>query len=382
MTTRNRLRLPLLLFALLAFIATPVAAQSPNTATMIVVLSCVTPATLRAINPVDIPDALKQVSGSIGGPIVRNRTFFFATTDYTRQDRTTFLSAALPAFLLPADGHLDVTGHYRQTLFNGRLDHKLTAIQTLMLRMDLDRFDDDNPQDAVGGTNAPSVARRYARRSWTAQLNHTTVFSANLLNEARFAYLHGDPVTLWEAQALSTTYTRSGTVPFTVGQSRASNIFSHQFQFSDTLSWSRGMHYLRFGGGVIRHTSGGTGSEPGTAILGTFTFKNTTTAPFGQLALADVQNYTQPINFGISSYELPQWLLTGFVQDSIHLRTDLTLDAGLRYDRQTLTEATRNFAPRVGFGWHPAGYSRLSIRGGYAMYYTQIRSPTRSPASW
>jgi hypothetical protein len=171
------------------------------------VLSCVRPATLSAINAVDIPDALKQISGSIGGPIIKDRTFFFATTDYTRQDRTTFLSAALPAFLLPADGHLDVTGHYRQTLFNGRLDHKLTAIQTLMLRMDLDRFDDDNPQDAVGGTNAPSVARRYARRSWTAQLNHTTVFSANLLNEARFAYLHGDPVTLWEAQALSTTYT-------------------------------------------------------------------------------------------------------------------------------------------------------------------------------
>src|SRR5262249_39977724 len=65
---------------------------------------------------------------------------------------------------------------------------------------------------------------------------------------------------------------------------------------------------------------------------------------------------------------------TGFVQDSIHLRPDFTLDAGLRYDRQTLTDATANFAPRIGFGWHPGGYSRLSIRGGYAMYYTQIRS--------
>lgn len=118
----------------------------------------------------------------------------------------------------------------------------------------------------------------------------------------------------------------------------------------------------------------GTGSEPGTAILGTFTFKGTTTRPFDQLTLADVQQYTQPINFGISSYELPQWLLTGFVQDSIHLRPDLTVDLGLRYDRQTLTDATKNFAPRVGFGWHPGGAARLSIRGGYGMYYTQIRS--------
>ena len=240
--------------------------------------------------------------------------------------------------------------------------------------MNVDRFDDDNPQDAVGGTSAPSVARRYSRRSWTAQVNHTWVLNANLLNEARFAYLNGDPVTLWEAQTLSTTYTRAGTVPFTIGQSRASDLFGHQLQFSDTLSWSRGKHYLRFGGSVIHHTSGGTGSEPGTAILGTFTFKNTTTAPFGQLTLADVQNYTQPINFGISSYNLPQWLYTGFVQDSIHLRRDLTVDLGLRYDRQTLTDATENFAPRIGFGWHPRGDSRTSIRGGYGMYYTQIRS--------
>ncbi|HEY9500334.1 MAG TPA: TonB-dependent receptor [Pyrinomonadaceae bacterium] len=336
--------------------------------------TCVTPSTLQAINPVDIPDELSQVSGSIGGPIIEDKTFFFATADYTRQNRTTFLSPTLPSFVLPSDGDLSYTGHYRQFLFDGRLDHKLNANQTLMFRVNVDRFDDDNPQDAVGGTNAPSVARRYARRSWTLQGNHTALISPALLNEARVAYLHGDPVTLWEAQNLSTTYTRGGNVPFTIGQSRASNIFSHQIQFSDTLSWSLGKHYLRFGGSVIHHQSGGTGSEPGTPILGTFTFKNTTTLPFEQLTLDDVQNYTQPINFGISSYDLGQWLVTGFVQDSFRVRNDLTLDLGLRYDQQTLTTANANFAPRIGFGWHPQGDSRLSIRGGYGMYYTQIRS--------
>ena len=62
------------------------------------------------------------------------------------------------------------------------------------------------------------------------------------------------------------------------------------------------------------------------------------------------------------------------MQDSIHLRRDFTIDLGLRYDRQTLTNATKDFAPRVGFGWHPNGNSRWSIRGGYGMYYTQIQS--------
>ena len=239
------------------------------------VSSCVTPSTLTAISPVDIPDALAQVSGSIGGPIVKDKTFFFGTADYTRQNRTTFLSTSLPAFVLPPDGLLDYTGHYRQFLFDGRLDHKLTPNQNLMFRMNVDRFYDDNPQDAVGGTNAPSVARRYSRRAWTAQVNHTAVISPTLLNEARFSYLHGDPVTLWEAQTLSTTYTRGnagGSVPFTIGQSRSSNLWSHQLQFSDTVSWSHGKHYLRFGGSAIHHRSGGTGSEPGTAILGTFSF--------------------------------------------------------------------------------------------------------------
>ena len=336
--------------------------------------SCTTPSTLEAINPVDIPDKLNQVSGSIGAPIVKDKTFVFAAADYTRQDRTTYLSATLPAFLLPADGHLDYTGNYRQELFNGRVDHKVTPAQTLMFRVNVDRFYDNNPQDAVGGTNAPSVARKYSRRSWTLQANHTTVLGPTLLNETRVAYLNGDPVTLWEAGTLSTAYTRSGSVPFTIGQSRASDLFGRQAQIADALSWSRGKHYLHLGGSLVHHTSGGTGNEPGFALLGTFTFRNTTTAPFDQLTLADVQQYTQPISYGITSYELKQWMSVLYAQDSFRVSDDLTLDLGLRYDRQTLTDATRSFAPRLGFGWHPNGDAHTSIRGGYGMYYTQIRS--------
>ena len=72
------------------------------------VSSCTTPGTLEAINPADMPDELSQVSGSIGGPIVKDKTFFFATADYTRQDRTTYLSSTLPAFVLPAGRQPDL----------------------------------------------------------------------------------------------------------------------------------------------------------------------------------------------------------------------------------------------------------------------------------
>ena len=315
-----------------------------------------------------------QFGGTAGGPLVKDRTFFFMSGDYTRQDRTTFLSPSLPSFVLPPDGNLAYTGNYRQALFNARVDHKLSSTQTLMGRFNVDHFYDTNPNDAVGGTSAPSVARRYTRGAITGQGNLTSIVGSHIVNEARLAYLDGDPVTRWEAQDLSTTYTRAGSVPFTIGQSRQTDTFSRQLQLSDTLSWDRGHHTIRLGGSVARHTSGGFGNEPGFATLGTFTFLAATTAPFEQLTLADVQNYTQPISYGITTYNLSQWLIAAYAQDSVRLTNDFTLDLGLRYDNQTLTDAKKDFAPRLGFGWHPKGDPRLAVRGGYGMYYTQIQS--------
>ena len=338
------------------------------------VSSCLAPSTLTAVQAADTPDTLHQLSGAAGGPIVKDRTFYFAAADYTRQDRTARLSTSLPAFVLPADGSLSYVGQYRQGLVDARLDHKFSAAETLMVRANSDRFSDTNPQDTVGGTSAPTVARTYSRHGLALQANQTSIISSTLLNEARVDFLDADPVTEWQPAALSTTYTRSGSVPFTIGQSRAANLYSRETQASDMLTWSHGKHLIRFGGSAARHTSGGTGGEFGTAQLGTFTFRSTTTSPFEGLTLADVQQYTQPVSYGVTSYVENQWLLSGYAQDSIRATNDLTIDAGLRYDRQTLTDATKNVEPRVGFGWHPKGSTRFAVRGGYGMYYTQIRA--------
>jgi hypothetical protein len=319
--------------------------------------------------PADIPDALEQVSGAIGGPLVKDRTHYFGAFDYTHQDRT----APITSPLVPAG--TTVAGHYRQGLVNGRVDHKLSRTENLMARVNVDRFYDTNPQDVVSGNTLQSAGREFTRHSWSAQLNETAIIGSSMLNEARFEYLNGDPITQFEPAQPSTQFTRAGAVPFTLGESRYAHIFSQQSQFSDTLSWTAGRHYLRLGGSAARAWSGGDGSEFGSPfVLGQFTVLSTTTRPFDQLALADMQTYTQGFNFGVGSYRQEQWLLAAFAQDSYRVRNDLTLDLGLRYDRQTFSDATRNVAPRVGFAWNPGGDPKTAIRGGYGLYYTQLRS--------
>ena len=108
--------------------------------------SCTTPSTLTSITPVDIPDSLKQGSGTVGGALVKDKTFFFASVDFTNQNRTTQLSSTLPSFVLDANGDLTYVGQYRQELLDARIDQKLSQGQTLMVRANYDNMFDTNPQ--------------------------------------------------------------------------------------------------------------------------------------------------------------------------------------------------------------------------------------------
>jgi Carboxypeptidase regulatory-like domain/TonB dependent receptor len=323
--------------------------------------------------PPDIPDSLAQGSFALGGAAVRDRTQYFAAADFTGQDRT----APITTPLVP--GGTTVVGRYRQALVDGRVDHKVNARHSLMLRGNLDRFYDTNPQDAVSGNVLPSAGRQFTRHAYGGQVNETAILSSSMLNEARFEYQNADPVTQFEPLTPSTQYTRAGSAPFTSGESREVTVFSRIAQFSDTLSWTKDKHYVRLGGSIGHHTSGGDGTEFGSAfVLGQYTVNAATTNPPDQLTLADMTRYQQSFNFGIGTYELPQWIYTAFAQDKFRARDDLTLDLGLRYDRQTFSDSTGNVAPRAGFGWNPGGDPKTSVRGGYGLYYTQLRANTQA----
>ena len=119
----------------------------------------------QSISPVDIPDALAAVLGLDRRPDHQRQDVLFPVGRLyaAESDRHSFRARCRLSCCRLTDS-LDYTGHYRQTLFDGRVDHQADVrTRTLMFRFNVDRFHDDNPQDAVGGTNAPSVARRYSR---------------------------------------------------------------------------------------------------------------------------------------------------------------------------------------------------------------------------
>ena len=334
--------------------------------------TCVPPTTNGSPTPLappDIPDSLAQVSGAVGGPIQLDKTFYFVAFDYSNQNRT----APVTTPLVPTG--TTFSGKYEQALVDTRVDHKLSDTQTLMLRFNLDRFYDTNPQDVVAGNTLPTAGRVFTRHTWSVQANHTAVIGTDKFNEARIAFLDADPITQFEPVSNSTQVTRGGTLPFTVGENRYAHIYSRQTQFSDTLTWTRGKHYVRIGGSLARATSGGDGTEFGSPfVLGQFTINAASTKPLGQLTIADVQRYTQGFNFGVGTYTESQWLFAGYIQDRYTIHEDLMLDLGLRYDRQTFSDGMKNFGPRVGFAWNPRGDPKTVVRGGYGLYFTQLRS--------
>ncbi|MBX7220059.1 MAG: TonB-dependent receptor [Blastocatellia bacterium] len=308
-------------------------------------------------------DELAQISGIFSGPVIKDRTHFLLAAEYNQQDRDAVITSALAPGLF--------SGTYQQTLFQGRIDHRLNDAHSLTAKFNLERFDDTNPSDAVGGLNLPSAARTFTRNTYGAQLTETAIFTPNLVNEARFQFLLGSPITQFQPVTPSTQFVRPGLG--TEGDSRFANLGNHQYQFADTVSVLHGKHDLKFGGDAVYSTSGGVGQEFGTGfVLGQFTLNPGVRTPISQLTVKDVQRFQQ--TFGDASYNVSQWLVSLFVQDNFRVRRDLTLNLGLRYERQSFTDDNNNVAPRIGFAYNPRGDAKTVIRGGYGIYYSQLRA--------
>jgi hypothetical protein len=317
-------------------------------------------------------DELTQGAASLSGPIgSSDKTHFYASGEYSWENKGSPITSPID----PGTFH----GHYRGWLGFARLDHQINEKHNLFLRTNADSFTDTNPNGIVGGQTLPSVARVFHRRAYSAEIGETANLSPTLLNSARFEFQLASPITEFDPVIFGTQFvvplTSGGT--FTSGTSQSALLQNRQYEFNDTVSTVHGRHSLKFGGDVIHAHNGGDSKEFGGPIfLGQFTFNPCT----GTLAFCESQAYVSDINnvksytqsYGNGSYTVDDTIWALFVQDDVRVRRDLTVNLGLRYDRQTFTDSTKDFAPRVGFSYNIHGLGNTVLRGGFGIYYSQI----------
>ncbi|MBS1854896.1 MAG: TonB-dependent receptor [Acidobacteria bacterium] len=323
-------------------------------------------------------DSLGQSAASLGGPLGA-ATHFFAAGEYSREDKGSPVTSPLAPGIF--------VGHYRGWLGFARLDHQINEKNNVFFRGNLDGFHDTNPNGAVGGNSLPSVDRVFRRRTYSMQLGETAVLSPSMINNARVQFQLASPITQFDPVIYGTQYqvpiSAGGT--FTTGTSQSALLLNRQYQVNDTVSGSWGRHQVRAGFDVIHAHNGGDSKEFGGPIyMGQFVYNPCTgTLSYceSQAYLGDIKNvrsYTQ--SYGNASYTVDDTLWALFVQDDIRARADLTLNLGLRYERQTFTDAARDFGPRVGFSWNVKGDNKTVVRGGFGTYYSQI--PDNAAANW
>jgi hypothetical protein len=251
--------------------------------------------------------------------------------------------------------------------FQARVDHVLGERDNLALRyFHADTIDKNLISNCTFG---PIFCGDQDIVDQNLALSETHVFSPTLLNEFRGSWVHRT-LDFPENDPLSPTATITGL--FTIGgdanfpQSRVSDTF----QLANTLTWTRAKHTLKFGADVRYNR---VDSVSGFDTKGTFTFDN---------LQAYMNNFARQFSQTIlaPSWNARQWQLYFFAQDDFRVTPDLTLNVGLRYELSTVPfgmfgatdpeslavqvpgpskKDTNNFAPRVGFAWSPRGKGGL-----------------------
>src|SRR5215213_2703208 len=327
---------------------------------------------------------------TLSGPVVlpklyngRNKTFFSVGYEYLNLQDTTFINTFVPltsnpnyplpagngtcpvasctdANSTPAVALLPYTALFPTPnvahIFTAKVDQNLNQKNNFTVGYQLGRRKNQR-------STAASVTRLddalQAKTTDTDAINFTDhhIFSSQLVNQFRFQYSifepsyqtdqPFDPVVLIGYRNPET----GGNQTLIVGNSTASGGNSETFpqnrretryQFQDTISYIVGEHTLKFGADIQTIRSKAIELSDAT---GTFNFANMGT--FQQNVLSRFR-----LNFGTGSdVENTYWGV--FANDEFKLRQNLTVNVGLRYERETSVDDTNNFGPRFGIAWSP-----------------------------
>jgi carboxypeptidase family protein len=316
-----------------------------------------------------------QYGGTVGGPIVRGRTFLFSNFEQTRRNDSLVITIS-PENVTAINDRLDainfggprietgiVPSGFDSTNLFGRLDHRINDSNQFSARYSLYNISALNSR-TVGGLNAVSRGTNLDNRDQTIALGNVTALSPQTINEARFQYTRSRleaPVRDEIGPAINIAGVASfGTATFSP---LARNIDS--FEFVDNVATQRGKHSIKAGADFLLNRVDI--FFPG-ALQGVYTF--TALANFLSGAYGSFQQA-----FGVPSQFQSNPNIGFFVQDEWRPRHDLTINAGLRYDAQFLPDPINtdgnNFAPRLGLAYAP-GDRKTVIRASYGIYFDRI----------
>lgn len=331
------------------------------------------------LSPTKDPLTQAQYGVSIGGPARIDRTFIFSNFEQTRLNNAVVITISPPnvaavnarldqlGYAGPRISHGLVPSGFDTTNFLFRVDHRISESNQLTARYNLYDIASLNARN-VGGLNAVSRGTALRDRDQTFAASLVSTLSPRTFNEVRFQYTRSRlaaPVNDETGPAINISGAANlGTATFSPTERDLDT-----YELVNNITTRRGAHTLK--GGVNFLLNRVDITFPG-ALEGVYTFSSLVNFQTGryatfQQAFGAVGQFQSNPNFGL------------FAQDEWRLRTDLTLNLGLRYDAQFLADPvetdTDNIAPRVGIAYAPdfLGHERKTvIRASYGIYYDRI----------
>jgi hypothetical protein len=368
-----------------------------------------------AINP---PEYRHQTGGTIGGPIKKDKIFFFFDTETQRRHdpmadsvinssvngttqtwigcTATAAQCAAANALLPRLFRL-VDRRADQQLFFAKIDYHVNDRNTLSASLNYLKFFSKNGiQTGVSSTSGAAVGTNgdNSVRDRIGKLTWTFVPTNSIVNEARFGWFKDrqaddyDPILLAGYPIGKVSLSVAGVS--TLGGYNILpriNPSENRFQYADTLSWVKGAHTFKFGIDVSR----------------TEDFANSLSNRFGSYSYANItafaQDYTNPAagpshytsfsqTFGNPIADTFVTEMGLFAQDSWKLTSRLTANYGIRYERAFIPQPTitnpnypqtatihspnKNIAPRIGLAYHLN--DKTVLRAGYGLFYDRFES--------
>ena len=338
----------------------------------------------NALSGTTLPMSQQQYGVSVGGPIRRGRTFYFANAEQRRLDQSGFATISA-ANVATVNARLAATGYPGQTITSGiydtpidslnllgKIDHAFTGRDQLSVRYSLYDVVSENSRGA-GGLSAPSASAGIDNRDQAVSVSNTLTLGARTVNETRAQYTHSDLLAL-PTDPVGPAVNIAGAAAFGTFPSSPQGRLNRMFQLVNTLAQQRGPHALRAGVDLVYNDDTITFPR---AVRGSYAFASLANFLAGTYNNA---GFTQ--TFGDTVVQQGSTGLGLYVQDEWSATPRLTLNLGLRYDLQmleTIDTDTNNLSPRAGFAWTPFDSRDLVVRGSAGLYFDRV--PLRALAN-